>query len=99
MAVCSGASALSSLSDETTREDGRQTGSWQRFMAHMALNGYTSPPLAGALLRILRLTRMPLSVLERSLHFGTRTSITTPLRSKGLEFGLSCSCTLKYANS
>jgi transposase len=27
---------------------------------------------------------MPLSVLERSLHFGPRTSITAPLRSKGL---------------
>ena len=40
-----------------------------------------------------------LSVLERSLHFGPRTSITTPLRSKGLGFGLSCSCTLKYASS
>jgi hypothetical protein len=26
-------------------------------------------------------------------------SITTPLRSKGLGFGLSCSCTLKYASS
>src|SRR6267142_882513 len=39
------------------------------------------------------------SVLERSLHFGPRTSITTPLRSKGLGFGLSCSCTLKYASS
>src|SRR5258705_7302614 len=39
------------------------------------------------------------SVLERSLHFGPRTSITTSLRSKGLGFGLSCSCTLKYASS
>ena len=39
------------------------------------------------------------SVLERSLHFGPRTSVTTPLRSKGLGFGLSCSCTLKYASS
>jgi hypothetical protein len=37
------------------------------------------------------------SVLERSLHFGPRTSVTTPLRSKGLGFGLSC--TLKYASS
>ena len=40
-----------------------------------------------------------MSVPERSLHFGPRTSITTPLRSKGLGFGLSCSCTLKYASS
>ena len=40
-----------------------------------------------------------LNVLERSLHVGPRTFITTPLRSKGLEFGLSCSCILKYASS
>jgi hypothetical protein len=39
------------------------------------------------------------SVPERSLHFGPRTSITTPLRSKGFGDGLSCSCTLKYASS
>ena len=31
------------------------------------------------------------SVLERSLHFGPRTSITAPLRCNGLGFGLSCS--------
>jgi len=40
-----------------------------------------------------------LSVPERSLHFGPRASITTPFRSKGLGFGLSCSCILKYASS
>ena len=40
-----------------------------------------------------------MSVPEHPLHFGPRTSITTPLRSKGLGFGLSCSCTLKYASS
>ena len=40
-----------------------------------------------------------MSVLERSLHFGPRTSVTTPLRSKGLGFGLSSSCTLKYVSS
>jgi hypothetical protein len=39
------------------------------------------------------------SVLQRSLHVGPRTSITTPLRSKGLGLGLSCFCTLKYASS
>jgi hypothetical protein len=39
------------------------------------------------------------SVLERPLHFGPRTSITTPLRSKGFGFGLSCFCALKYASS
>ena len=41
----------------------------------------------------------PVSVLERPLHFGPRTSITTPLRSKGFGFGLSCFCALKYASS
>jgi hypothetical protein len=39
------------------------------------------------------------SVLQHPLHFGPRTSITTPLRYKGLEFGLFCSSTLKYASS
>ncbi len=41
----------------------------------------------------------PVSVPEHPLHFGPRTSITTPLKSKGLGFGLSWSCTLKYASS
>jgi len=39
------------------------------------------------------------SVPEHPLHFGPGTSITTPLKSKGLGFGLSWSCILKYANS
>jgi hypothetical protein len=39
------------------------------------------------------------SVLERSLHFGPRTCVTTPLRSNCLGFGLSCFCILKYASS
>jgi hypothetical protein len=43
--------------------------------------------------------RAELSVLERSLHFGPRTCVTTPLRSNCLGFGLSCFCTLKYASS
>src|ERR1700758_3439333 len=34
-----------------------------------------------------------------ALHFGPRTSITTPLKSKGLGFGLSSSCTFKYVSS
>ena len=40
-----------------------------------------------------------MSVPEHPLHFGPGTSITTPLKSKGLGFGLSWSCILKYANS
>jgi hypothetical protein len=54
-------------------------------------------PFANGNGRTARLWAM--SVPERSLHFGPRTSVTTPLRLKGLGFGLSCSCTLKYASS
>jgi hypothetical protein len=48
----------------------------------------------------LRLSFLVLvSVPEYPLHFGPETSITTPLWSKGLGFGLSWSCILKYASS
>src|ERR1700677_5146144 len=40
-----------------------------------------------------------LSVPEHPLHFGPGTSITSPLCSRGLGFGLSWSCILKYASS
>src|SRR6185503_10216244 len=39
------------------------------------------------------------SVPEHPLHFGPGTSITSPLCSRGLGFGLSWSCILKYASS
>jgi hypothetical protein len=38
------------------------------------------------------------SVPEHPLHFGPETSITTPLWSKGLGFGLSLFCILRYAD-
>jgi hypothetical protein len=65
---------------------------------------YFQPPMLGCpILRALcegwEKQMVRVSVLERSLHFGPRTSITTALRSKGLGIVLSCSCTLKYANS
>ena len=40
-----------------------------------------------------------LNVLERSVHFGPRTSIPSPLKPKRLRFGLLCSCILKNAGS